>query len=356
VRAPMTQQVFDACVVIPHYAGRQLLECLEALYACEDMAASILVVDDAGPGDAIAEAQSAYPGIHVLRNSSNLGFVGACNRGLTYALEHNHEFAVLLNDDAMVDPGWLRELIAALSADTSIAACQPKILSARNPAQFDYSGAAGGMIDRYAYPWALGRWFEHVESDLGQYDTPREIFWASGAASCYRVEVLRRIGLLEPVLKMHMEEIDWCWRAWLAGYRVVSVPSARVRHYGAVTLTTDRFRKIFLNHRNSMIMLLKNYSSATLACTLPVRLMLEAITVAGALITGKFKRAFGAAAGVLGLIPVLPEVIRARRRVQSLRQRSDAHVMRQMFPGSIALRYLLGRSAPEPHDLPKGRR
>ena len=343
----MAVRILDACVVIPHYAGPQLLECLDALYGCQNAPAAIVVVDDAGPGDAMDSAREAYPAIHVLRNEVNLGFVGACNRGLGFALEHGYEYSVLLNDDALVEPGWLEALVGAMSEDPSIAAAQPRIVSSHDPQRFEYAGAAGGMIDCYAYPYALGRWFDTVEVDKGQYDASREIFWASGAAACFRTSVMREIGTLDPVLKMHMEEIDWCWRAWLAGYRVISVPSARVRHYGALTLTTDRFRKIFLNHRNSIIMMVKNYGLRSLLCAFPFRLALEGLTMVGALLTGSPKRAAGACIGVLGLIPVLPVVLASRRTVQALRKRSDADVKRRMYPGSIALRYLMRRPAPE---------
>ena len=342
----MSDLVFDVCVIIPHYAGEQVLECLEAIHSCHDQPGEIVLVDDACADGTSDLAAVNYPEITLIRNQRNLGFVGACNRGLEHALQNNRRYAILLNDDAIVEPGWLVSLISAIDAHPSIAAVQPKILNAVDPTRFDYAGAAGGLLDRYGYPFALGRWFDTCEVDEGQYDTPRKIFWASGAAICMRTSVCRQIGLLDPLFQMHMEEIDWCWRAWTAGYTVQNVPSARVRHYGAVTLKEESFRKLFLNHRNSLMMLLKNYGLRRLAGELPVRLALEVLTVKGALLTGKWNRALASLWGTISALLMIPRLQQARSAVQQNRTRSDNEVMQMMYPKSIAFRYLLRRGTP----------
>ena len=337
---------FDVCVIIPHYAGEQVLECLDAIGACPDRPAEVVLVDDACADGTSDLAAVHHPEVTLLRNPRNLGFVGACNRGLEHAVERGARYAFLLNDDALVEPGWLEHIVAAMERDTSVAAVQPKVMSVGKPGMFDYAGAAGGLMDRYGYPFALGRWFDECERDEGQYDTPRDIFWASGAAICMRVSVCRKIGLLDDLFQMHMEEIDWCWRAWIAGYRVRSVPAARVRHYGAATLTGESFRKQFLNHRNSVMMLLKNCGTARLLTDLPVRLALEAVTIAGALATGRWTRAAASFRGTLAALRMLPRLLPARRAIQGMRARSEDAVLRMTYPRSIAFRYLLHRGSP----------
>ena len=336
-------QVFDVSVVIPHYAGRQVSECLERLYGAPDRPREVILVDDASSDGSTEEAKARFPEIRVLRNPANLGFVGACNRGLA---EVRFRHAVLLNDDALVESGWLRVLVEAMEADPAIAAAQPKILSARDPTRFEYAGGAGGLMDRYGYPFALGRWFERCEADVGQYDSPRDIFWASGTAMIMRMSVYREIGGLEPTFRMHMEEIDWCWRCHLMGYRVVSAPQAKVHHYGGMTLRSESYGKMYLNHRNSFLMLLKNYDWRSLLTVIPVRVLLELLTVFGSLLTGNVRRALAAAAGPAGALLQFPNVLGERRRIQATRRRSDAEVANRMYPGSIALRYLFRRPAP----------
>jgi GT2 family glycosyltransferase len=336
----------DICVIIPHYSGDQLLECLHAIAVCSDQPCDVYVVDDRGPASAIDKAIEQFPEIHVIRNERNLGFVGACNNGLHVALESSAKYALLLNDDALVEDGWADAIISAMESGPRIAACQPKIVQASEPSRFDYAGGAGGLMDRYGYPFGLGRWFDTLEQDTGQYDTPVDIFWASGTAVCMRLDTCREIGVLEPLLEMHMEEIDWCWRAIIAGWRVVNVPATRVRHYGALSLKTESYRKAYLNHRNSVMLLLKNYTPGTLVRVLPVRIFLELITILGGIVAGKWTRVAASFMGMIGAFTRLPGILHARQHIAETRKRSDEEVSRWMYPRSIALRYLLGRPTP----------
>jgi len=339
----------DATVLIPHYAGDQVFDCLAALDGAPDRPAEVILVDDGCRDGTSALAKERYPGIRLVSNPVNLGFVGACNRGLA---EVNTRYAVLLNDDALVEGGWLRALVETMDGDPNIAAAQPKILNARERTRFEYAGAAGGLLDRYGYPFALGRWFGECEIDRGQYDNPRDIFWASGTAMIVRTSVYHEIGGFEPAFQMHMEEIDWCWRSLLMGWRVVNVPQAVVFHYGAMTLRTQSFGKMYLNHRNSFLMLLKNYGLPRLLAVVPVRLFLELVTVVGALAKADFRRALAAAAGPVGAFVLLPRVWPARGRIQATRKRTDAEVARFMYGGSVALRHLFGRPSPAKRGAP----
>jgi GT2 family glycosyltransferase len=335
--------VYNASVIIPHYAGSQVFDCIESVLSCPDRPAEVILIDDASTDGTAYEAAERYPSIRVARNRKNFGFVGACNRGIAEAL---YQYAVLLNDDAIVEPGWLAACIEALESDPELAAVQPKIVQAADPSRFEYAGAAGGLIDRFGYPYALGRWFETVETDTGQYDAPRDIFWASGVAIALRRSVALEIGALDTTFVMHMEEIDWCWRAWIAGYRVRNVPTARVRHIGAKTLAADSFRKMYLNHRNSFMMVLKNTGTWALFWIVPIRTVLELITFLGALVTGRFRRAAAAITALFGVLGSVRHIRRERRRIATFRRRSDREVARMMYRGSIALRYLFGRRAP----------
>ena len=105
----------------------------------------IIVVDDGQNAPSLVKARDRFPELEVLGNPHRLGFSGSCNRGLEAA---ETRYAVLLNDDTRVTDGWLRPLIEAAEADATVAACQPKLLSATRPGYFDYGGGAGGYIDR----------------------------------------------------------------------------------------------------------------------------------------------------------------------------------------------------------------
>ena len=327
-------------LVIPHYRGHILLECLEALFARTRTPMRVLVVDDCPDDESIQIARTRFPRIEVLRNAHNLGFVGACNRGLSTATSR---YVMLLNNDVEVTEGWLGALVAFMEAHPDYAACQPKILSSQDRRRFDYSGGAGGMMDLLGYPFCLGRVFEDLEEDLGQYDTPRPIFWASGSAILIRRDFLGGTGLLDEVLWAHWEEIDLCWRIHLAGGHISSVPSSVIYHHSGWTLPPESLKKMYLNHRNSLIVAIKHGSPGRLAWALPVRLGMEALTVLRGVVRLEWKRPL-AVVGALAWIVAHPGALwRGRRASRRLRRVPYREVEGKMYRGAVVYRHFARR-------------
>jgi GT2 family glycosyltransferase len=328
-------------IVIPHHGGRDVLRrCLASLRGTAYRPFQVLVVDNASADGSDAMLRAEFPEVRIVSNRTNRGYAGGCNDGIRIA---DTPWVLLLNNDTEVDPAWLGPLVAAGEADDRIAAVQPKILSLQDRGCFDYSGAAGGEMDVFGYPFARGRIFDHLERDEGQYDAPADIFWASGAAVLLRKSAAEAAGLLDEDFFAHMEEIDLDWRLHGAGFRVVSRPDSVVYHLGGGTLQQGSLRKMTLNHRNSLIMLLKNTSFSALSFIFPARLLLELATVAGALAAGSPKRAAAAVLGMLGVIPRLPVVLRGRARMRACGVVPEAHVLHRLYRGSIAYQYFIRR-------------
>jgi GT2 family glycosyltransferase len=326
-------------VVIPHWNGVDILRrCLLSLRRTVIVRFETLVVDNASADGSLEAAQKEFPEVRVIRSPVNRGYAGGCNLGIR---KSKTPYVALVNNDAEVTPDWLWPLVKALDRDAGLSAVQPKILSLRNPGRFDYCGAAGGEMDMFGYPFARGRIFDSIETDAGQYDEPKSIFWASGAATLLRRSALDRVGLLDASFFAHMEEIDLNWRMLRAGYRIGSVPRAVVYHQTGGTLDGARFRKLFLNHRNSLIMLLKNHSGISLMWILPIRLMLEGLTCLMSLFTGRPKRLAAVPAALASVLWRLPSVVRERRRTASLNQTPENVLLHRMHRGSIALDYFV---------------
>ena len=328
-------------MVIPHYGGGVLFGCLEALDACRPRPERVIVVDDASTDDTAVQARRRFAGLIVLRNERNLGFAESSNRGIAAA---RTEFVALLNNDTEVAPDWLAHALAVARAHPKAAAIQPKVLSLRDRSRFDYAGGAGGLMDRFGYPFALGRLFEHCEVDRGQYDRPRPIFWASGAAALFRRDALEAVGPLDESFFMHQEEIDVCWRLRLAGYEVWSAPAAVVYHYEGFSLRRGSFRKAYYNHRNSLRTLIHNYGLGALCARLPVRLALELATIVVSALRLDLGRAAAALAGLVWCAAHPRALWRGRRRAQSIRTVDDREALRATFPGSIVFEYFIKRT------------
>lgn len=326
------------CVVIPHAGGWEILESCLGWLARGSRPCRVLLVDNASPDDSVARVRRAFPWVEVLPQGRNLGFAGGCNAGLREALaDPSCQVAVLLNNDTEPAEDWLEQPLALLEAHPRLAAVQPRLLSIPFPGRLDYSGAAGGLLDVYAFPFALGRLLGHCEVDAGQYLEPRRLAWASGTACFLRLEALRETGLLEESFFMHMEEIDLDWRLRLAGWWIASAPQSRVRHHSGYSLGAESPFKVYLNHRNSLRMLTRNAGAGTLLRRLPFRLLLDAAAVLSYLAGGRPAQAWAGLRGVAGWLRRLPQDLRARRGIQALRRLSERELQRDHYPRSVAL-------------------
>jgi GT2 family glycosyltransferase len=328
-------------VVIPHFSGEAILRrCLISLQKTLYPDYSILIVDNGSEDGSVERVTTEFPDVQIIRSPMNLGFAGGCNLGIC---ESQSELICLLNDDAVVTPEWLGSLVSVMAFDPKIGAVQPKILSIQKPDQFDYSGGAGGEMDVFGYPFARGRLFHSLEKDQGQYDRSCPIFWASGAATLIRRSVLDRVGLFDTAFFAHMEEIDLDWRMQKAGFQIVSAPQSIIYHQTGGTLHQTRFRKMVLNHRNNLIMLLKNYEWQTLAWILPMRFMLEGITILGGIVTLQPRRSAAVFAGFWGVLRNISVIRKGRKLNRRIFTLPDRILMRRMYRGSVAIAHFLFR-------------
>lgn len=271
-------------VVILNWNGRHFLErFLPSVLASDWGNLRVIVADNASTDDSVAFVKTNYPSIELLQNTTNEGFAGGYNWALRLV---ESDYYVLLNSDVAVTPNWIAPVIARMEADSKIAACQPKLLSHARPDSFEYAGACGGWIDALGYPFSRGRVFDTCEPDKGQYETAVPCFWATGAALFVRARLYHELGGLDPYFFAHQEEIDFCWRAQLAGYKVYAVPASVVYHVGGGTLPRGNSRKVLLNFRNNLIMMAKNLPFDELCWKLPFRFMLDGVAAWKAMLSG----------------------------------------------------------------------
>lgn len=249
----------------------------------------IVVTDNASTDNSLEVLSKEFPTVEQLVLDKNYGFAGGYNKALALI---DAQYYVLLNSDVEVTEGWLEPLLSYLDENTFVAAVQPKIKAYHQPSYFEHAGASGGFIDSLGYPFCRGRLLSVIEQDTNQYDTVREIFWASGACMVIRSEVYRSCGGLDDDFFAHMEEIDLCWRINSRGYRIAVVPSSVVYHVGGGTLSVESPRKTYLNFRNNLLMLYKNLPGDRLKKVLRVRFFLDLLAALHLLLTGKYRNAW----------------------------------------------------------------
>lgn len=219
------------------------------------MDAEVIVADNASTDGSAELMKVQFPEVRTINLDDNYGFTGGYNRALQ---EIEAQYYVLLNSDIEVTPDWLDPLVRWMDNHPECGACGPKLHSWYDRDSFEYAGAAGGMLDRWGYPFCRGRVMKKVEKDHGQYDSPADVFWITGACLMTRSSLWKELGGLDSRFFAHMEEIDYCWRLQLKGHKVTVVPQSLIYHVGGGTLSNDSPFKLKLNYRNNLLMLQNN--------------------------------------------------------------------------------------------------
>jgi len=229
-----------------------------------------VVVADSGSTDGSREVLAEeFPEVRTVMLDSNYGYTGGYNRAFKKLSDRDikPEYYILINSDIDVDGDWLVPLTDWMDTHPECGICGPKLhglLRAETgyirSTRFEYAGAAGGMLDRFGFPYCRGRIRKKVEDDDGQYDESEpEVLWVTGSCLMIRRSLWEQLEGLDDRFFAHMEEIDLCWRAQLAGWRVHVIPDSVVWHLGGGTLPPTSPFKLRLNFRNNLLMLENNF-------------------------------------------------------------------------------------------------
>ncbi len=329
--------MLKAAVVILNWNGEHFLRTFLPGVVRNTTAPGIeVVVADNGSTDrSIPFLKENFPDLKILEFEKNYGFAEGYNKALS---ELQAEYFVLLNSDVEVTEGWIHPLIAAMDSDKLIASAMPKIRARELDGYFEYAGAAGGFIDASGYPFCRGRIFDSLEIDYGQYDTPMEVFWTTGACMMVRGPLYKIVGGLDPFFFAHFEEIDLCWRLKNRGYKHICVPSSTVYHVGGGTLPSTNPHKTYLNFRNSLFMLYKNLPGDVLGKTIFRRLLLDGLSALRFLLAGKFR-------DIWSILSAHASFYRHFRKYRAFRNEERRFITRdshkEIYPGSIVIDYFI---------------
>lgn len=299
---------------------------LNQTYACD-----IIVVDNASEDNSREVITSFGNKINkALYNTTNKGFAGGVNTGITYALEKGYEFIALLNNDAVADIDWVKHLVAGFS--------YPKVggvtcsLLREDGKTYD---STGELMTIWGLPYPRGR----DEEVGGQYDKSTEISAVSGGASMYRASFFKDVGLFDEDFFAYYEDVDLSFRGQLAGWRFRFAPKAKVYH--ATGTTSGRVKNF------STLQTLKNlpwllWKNVPLALFLPIMLRFTLVYLFIVLRTLSRGHLLTAAKGFGLSLIYLPKKLVERRRIQNKKVVSNKYIKdvlaHNLPPNAAALR------------------
>ncbi|GAB3693974.1 glycosyltransferase family 2 protein [Spirosoma flavus] len=324
-------------IVILNYNGKPFLEKFLPNVLAHADGHPVYVADSASRDDSVTFLRATFPTVRVIELPHNEGYAGGYNRALdivrtTYG---GATYYVLLNSDIEVTVNWIQPILTLLETNQNVVACQPKIRSYQEQQLFEHAGAAGGFLDWLGYVFCRGRIFATFETDHGQYDDNRSVFWATGACLFVRSSVFHQLGGFDADFFAHMEEIDWCWRAQRLGYEVWACGQSTVYHVGGGTLPKTNPHKTYLNYRNSLYMLYKNWpANAWFWPKILLRLTLDGLSSMLFLKNGQWRDILAILQAHFAFYGRLPTLHRQRKQLQQ-QQRTKV----TLYPHSLVWQY-----------------
>ncbi len=324
-------------IVILNYNGQPFLaKFLPTVLANAD-GHPVYVADSASTDGSVDFLRANFPDVRVIELPYNDGYAGGYNMALEQvrAQYGGATYYVLPNSDIEVTPGWLAPVFALMNANPQIAACQPKIRSYTQRELFEHAGAAGGFVDWLGYVFCRGRVFATFETDHGQYDDNRRVFWATGACLFLRADVFHQTGGFDASFFAHMEEIDWCWRVQRLGYEVWACGQSVVYHVGGGTLHKSNPRKTYLNYRNSLFMLYKNWpADGWLWGKILLRLVLDGVSSLLFIKVGQWRDVWAIIRAHIAFYGHLPKLYRQRKSLMKQQTITPA-----LYPHALVWQY-----------------
>lgn len=244
----------DTAVITANWNGKGLLkECLGSLRK-QSYRNFVTIVVDNGSTDGSAEyVMKNFPEVRVISLRKNKGFTGGNNAGFVEAMKDKGiKYLVTLNNDAVAERDWLKNLISAAKSDKNAASCSSKVLYLFNKDKIDTAGIA-------IYQDGHGQSRGGLEN-ASKYVKKEEIFGASAVAALWKREALEKVGLFDSMFFMYQEEIDLAWRLRYAGYKSIFVPNAIVYHAHSATSRPFSPLKAYCSERNRLWLVFKNFT------------------------------------------------------------------------------------------------
>ena len=306
-------------IIIVSWNGKKLLQdCIASIKKLTYKNYEIVISDNGstdGSIEYVKKLKRLMKNITLVENGENLGFAEGNNVAVEKA---TGDLIFFLNNDAFVNPKCLEPLIKKLNSDKKIAAVQPKILCYPEK---DVIDSAGSYFLNTGFLYHFG----HNKKDSSKYNAESEVFSMKGAAMLYKKSVLDKIGVFDNGYFAYFEETDLCHRTWLAGYKILYIPTSEVYHKGG--MTSKRMLSSFIqyhSYKNRIFTLLKNLEAQTLFKVMPIHMLFcNAISLLY-LVTGQLQLFTTIHKAIWWNVFSYGKILQERKKIKKLRKVSDS--------------------------------
>ena len=229
-------------IIIVNYNGKELLQkCLDSLLKVNYDNFEIILVDNNSTDGSVEFITKNYPSLIIIKLDSNKGFAEPNN---VAAKISKGKYLLFLNNDTVVTPNFISEMVKVMETDKKIAICQSLLLK------------PDGSID------SSGDFIDHlgvVYNSKIKIDEIREVSSARGASMLVRSDIFEKLDGFDQKFFITFEDVDLCWRSWILGYRVLIIPTSIVYHEGGITIKKIKSEIAFHGFKNQLAMKITNF-------------------------------------------------------------------------------------------------
>jgi len=236
----------DLTIVVVNYNTRELLrQCLASIREhSRELSCEVFVVDNASKDGSAEMVASAFPGVHLIANDSNVGFAVANNQALR---QMTGRYALILNPDTLILPATLSRMVSFMDTtpDAAAAGCRiDNALGKLHPSYRRFMTLGRQLASTFGLLRVIPRWFTYRYTE-DEFPTPHIVDLVWGAFLMIRRDVLDSVGLLDERFFLYCEEEDFCYRLAGMGLHVYYVPDVKVIHYGGESTRLSAVRDLF---------------------------------------------------------------------------------------------------------------
>ncbi len=333
-------------IVLNCNASQYLEKCFSSIFDLDYPDFEVIMVDDNSSDDSVELVRDKFPRVAIINNDRNLGAPVSFNKAVAAS---QAPLLLKFDSDVIVENDGLSKMVNTLESDRKVGVVGSLVLYYDSDEVQDI----GSNIDRFGYQ-ANYYTMVGLPKDGSKI---RDAFYVSGCSMLFRKDLYEKIGGFDEKYFLYKDDLDFCWRVRLLGYKVVTDLNSIIHHVSGVVAggktildAEGRYhttaRKRYFGERNTLRTLLKNYSSLNLLKVLPIYFLIifSEVIFFALMRNTSVSRAYLRA--MWWNIQNFSDTLLRRKRIQSLRVVSDEVIMKDMIKGSSKLNYFKTIKAP----------
>lgn len=211
-------------ILVNFNSYKDTIECVRSLKKINYLNYKIVIVDNNSKNDSVKELKKHLNDCIIIESKNNKGFSGGNNLAIEYSIKNGAEYVLLLNNDTLVNPNFLTNMINSYNKINNVGIVTCKILYYPEQNKIWYGGGKINWFKFIVEHYGMG------EFDIGQTDLNKEVDFATGCCMLVKIDVLKKVGLLSDEYFMYFEDVDFCVRVKEAGYRIWYNHNAIIYH------------------------------------------------------------------------------------------------------------------------------